>query len=212
MELKLFTVNPFFENTYLAVESGNAVLFDPGFFDQSEYNQFEEELKSTGAELKAIVLTHAHVDHIIGLKKVKESYDVPVYLHEDDLFFWNNFAEQAAMFGLQAEPFGFTPENLSEQQNWDATGISFDIFFTPGHAPGHLSFYRPQEQILIAGDTLFQGSIGRTDLYKGDMNTLEESIRKKLYTLPDETVIYPGHGPETKIGVEKKTNAFVRAE
>ncbi len=212
MQLYQFTVNPFYENTYLATEGENAVLFDPGFFDDNEFKQFESKLQESGVGLSAIVLTHAHVDHVIGLKKVKQKYDVPVYLHQEDLFFWENYVMQASMFGLEVEPFDFNPTHLDPQKNWSETGISFDVLFTPGHAPGHLSFYREQEGLVIAGDTLFQGSIGRTDLYKGDMQTLANSIREKLYTLPDDTVVYPGHGPATKIGVEKKTNGFVRSD
>lgn len=210
MQLHHFTVNPFYENTYLAIEDQTAVLFDPGFYDEAEFGEFEDKLNQAGVQLSAIVLTHAHVDHIIGLKKVKQNYDVPVYLHKDDIFFWENYVMQAGMFGLEVEPFDFSPTHIEPQNNWSETGISFDVLFTPGHAPGHVSFYRQQEGILIAGDTLFQGSIGRTDLYQGDMQTLINSIRNKLYTLPDDTVVYPGHGPATKIGVEKKTNGFVR--
>ncbi len=212
MDLHQFTVNPFYENTYLAVEGEAAVLFDPGFFDENEFRQFEQKLSKSGAGLRAVVLTHAHVDHIIGLKKVKSRFDVPVYLHRDDMFFWENYVTQAGMFGLEVEPFDFTPTHLPPQSGWDETGISFDVLFTPGHAPGHLSFYRSQEGLVIAGDTLFQGSIGRTDLYKGDMDTLAKSIKQQLYTLPDETIVYPGHGPATDIGTEKQSNAFVRME
>lgn len=211
MELKKFEVGPFTQNTYLLIENNQALLIDPGFSSPDEYKAFKTELNRTGAELQAVCLTHAHVDHILGLHKVLNDFDLPVYLNHSDLFLWNNFEQQSQAFGFRSVGFDFTPEPLPEQKDFTIGNFSFDVIYTPGHAPDHVSLYFEEDGLLIAGDVIFFESIGRTDLYKGDFNTLASSIREKLYNLPDDTSVYPGHGPATTIGREKDHNAFVKA-
>jgi glyoxylase-like metal-dependent hydrolase (beta-lactamase superfamily II) len=210
MQIHSFTVGPFAENTYLLTNSEEALLIDPGFHDNSEINAFEQKMGELNASLKTVLLTHAHVDHVLGLHKILDAYDVPVYLNNSDPYLWNNFASQAQMFGFQAEGFNFEPENLPAQNSWSVGSFTFDVFYTPGHAPDHVSLYSAEDNILIAGDALFKEGIGRTDLYKGDMEVLKKSIREQLYSLPNKTTVYSGHGPSTTIGHEKKANPFVR--
>ena len=212
MKLKTFTVGPFSENTYLLVKNDEAILIDPGFFEDEEFKAFKSELRDAGAKLIAVCLTHAHVDHVMGLSSVLEEFDVPVYLNQSDTYLWENFPQQANMFGIQSAGFDFVPEPFEEQKNFSIGNFTFDVLYTPGHSPDHVSLYFEDENLLIAGDVLFFKSIGRTDLYKGDFDLLASSIREKLYKLPDETAVYPGHGTATKIGSEKKNNAFVKAE
>ncbi len=211
MKIKHYTVGPFSENTYLISENGSAILIDPGFFEPHEFQIFKNDLAESGSKLIAVLLTHAHVDHVLGLEKVLKEFDVPVYLNHSDLNLWNNFSDQAKRFGFNAPDFDFIPENLSEKKHFTIGPFSMDVIYTPGHSPDHVSLYFPDLQILIAGDALFRESIGRTDLYKGDFDLLASSIREKLYTLPGDTKVFPGHGPSTTISHEKKQNAFVKA-
>ncbi len=210
MQVHTFTVGPFAENTYLLTEKGNALLIDPGFYEQEEVTAFEQKLETEQVALSAVLLTHAHVDHILGLQKVLKSYEVPVYLSNEDHYLWNNFSNQATMFGFKAQAFGFEPEPLPIQKKWHVDNFTFDTLYTPGHSPDHIALYNEENGLLIAGDALFREGIGRTDLYKGNFKLLEQSIKDKLYTLPDETKVYTGHGPPTTIGHEKKTNPFIR--
>lgn len=210
MDIHSFTVGPFAENTYLLVANKKSLLIDPGFYEDHEFEALQETLSETGADLHAIVLTHAHVDHVLGLQVTIDHYDVPVYLNDTDRYLWNNFASQAQMFGFKAKPFTFTPSTLKEQKGWSIGPFSFDVLYTPGHSPDHISLYQPEEGVVIAGDALFKQGIGRTDLYKGSFERLEQSIREELYALPDETEVYPGHGPKTTVGYEKKNNPFVK--
>lgn len=210
MQIKKYTVGPFAENTYLINEGEEALIIDPGFSEQKEYRAVKSKIEEQGLSLTAILLTHAHVDHVLGIDKVLDDHDVPVYLNDSDRYLWDNFASQAAMFGFQIDDFLFDPEPLPVSQEWQIGNFIFDVRFTPGHSPDHVSFYSKSDGVVIAGDTLFKEGIGRTDLYKGDFSTLEQSIREQLYTLPDETIIYPGHGPETTIGHEKQANPFVK--
>lgn len=212
MELQTFTVGPFSENTYLLIKGEHALLVDPGFYDVREFRSFKSELDDSGAELLAVCLTHAHVDHILGLHKVLKEFEVPVYLNHSDLYLWKNFEQQSKVFGLHSGGFDFIPEPMDEQEQFSIGNFIFDVIYTPGHSPDHVSLYFKKEGLLIAGDVIFYESIGRTDLYKGDFDLLASSIRNKLYKLPDETSVYPGHGPATKIGREKKHNAFVKEE
>lgn len=210
MKLHSFTVGPFAENTYLLINGVDALLVDPGFNESAELQAFQKKLDKSQASLKGVILTHAHVDHVLGLQKVLNAYDVPVYLNDTDRYLWNNFASQAQMFGFRASDFNFTPEPLPAKKGWTIGSFTFHNIYTPGHAPDHISLYHKESEILIAGDALFREGIGRTDLYKGSIEVLKKSIQEKLYSLPDGTTVYPGHGPKTTIGHEKKTNPFVR--
>lgn len=212
MNIHSFTVGPFAENTYLLTHEDNALLMDPGFYKDHEFKAFQNELSKSGHELIAILLTHAHVDHVLGLAKVLDHFQVRVYLSDIDRYLWNNFSSQARMFGLQAKGFDFEPEVLPEEHGWQLGSFTFDLFYTPGHSPDHIAVYHPESGTLLAGDTLFKEGIGRTDLYKGSFEQLEQSITEKLYTLPNDTAVHPGHGPKTTIGYEKEHNPFIRAE
>jgi hydroxyacylglutathione hydrolase len=209
MEITVLTVNPFQENTYVVSEGSDAIVVDPGFANHAEFGAFRKVIEKNAAGLKAVLLTHAHVDHIMGLQRVLDYYEVPVYLSHADLHLWENYMPQAALFGIQAQPFMFTPHDYPLGRI-EIGKIVFDVIHTPGHSPDHVSLYAPVDGVLIAGDVLFRESIGRTDLYKGDFEELERSIREKLYVLPDMTRVLPGHGPETSLGHEKKYNPFVR--
>ncbi|MTI89233.1 MAG: MBL fold metallo-hydrolase [Balneolaceae bacterium] len=208
MELKKFEVGPFLENTYLLNKGEENLLIDPGFSRESEYKVFRETMNG---ELLAVVLTHAHVDHVQGLSRVLQDYDVPVYLNEEDRFLWENYGSQAKMFGINDGGFNFTPEPLPSDGSFTIGSFTFECLYTPGHSPDHNSLYFKETQCVIAGDALFKESIGRTDLYKGSLPLLEKSIREKLYSLSEKTTVYPGHGPLTTIGHEKTHNPFVKA-
>ena len=210
MDVKEYTVGPFAENTYLISKDQKAILVDPGFFDPSEFTVFKNDLEESDTQLIAVVLTHAHVDHIMGLDKVLKEFDVPVFLNHSDLYLWNNYPDQTQRFGFRTSGFDFTPEEIAEQKDFSIGPFIFDVLFTPGHSPDHVSLYFRDEQLLVAGDALFRESIGRTDLYKGDLDLLTKSIREKLYKLPEETKVLSGHGPSTTIGYEKINNNFVK--
>lgn len=210
MDVKQYTVGPFSENTYLLTRDQKAILIDPGFFDPREFTVTKNDLEESGAELIAVVLTHAHIDHIAGLDKVLKEFDVPVYLNHSDLYLWENYPDQATRFGFRASGFDFTPKELPEQKAFSIGPFTFDVLFTPGHSPDHVSLYFADKSTVVAGDALFRESIGRTDLYKGDFDLLAKSIREQLYTLPDDTKVLPGHGPSTTIGYEKANNNFVK--
>lgn len=207
MEVEIFEVGPFLENTHLLTLSETHLLIDPGFSREPEFQKFKEAV--TG-ELKAIVLTHAHVDHVLGLNRILRDYDVPVFLSDKDRFLWDNFGSQAQMFGINQGGFDFTPKILPSEGKFEIGDFSFTCLYTPGHSPDHVSLYFNSEELVIAGDALFKESIGRTDLYEGSFEVLEKSIKEKLYTLPEQTKVYPGHGPTTTIGHEKKFNPFVK--
>ncbi len=211
MHIKNFEVGPFMENTYLLSKDAAGIIIDPGFSNENEFTSFSNYLSQENIELKAVVLTHAHVDHILGLQRLLKDFDIPVYLNTNDLFLWENFGNQATMFGLNQIGFSFTPEALPASGSFEVAGFTFECLYTPGHSPDHTSLYFEKDNMVIAGDALFRESIGRTDLYKGDFELLEQSIQEKLYSLPEETVVYPGHGQETTIGHEKKNNPFVKA-
>jgi len=210
MVVESYTVGPFSQNTYLLTHKGEGLLIDPGFYDPTEYQQFKRDLAENEIELLAILLTHAHIDHVLGIDKVLADIDLPVYLNHSDLYLWNNFPNQAAMFGVRTAGFDFIPHPLPETSGMTLGSFTFDVLYTPGHSPDHVSLYFKNENQLIAGDVLFNQSIGRTDLYKGNFDTLAKSIREKLYTLPENTVVWPGHGPKTTIGFEKVNNGFVK--
>ena len=209
MQLQVFTVGPFEENTYLLIESGRALLVDPGFFEDHEYRAFRKSLEESGNSLLAVVLTHAHIDHVLGLHYVLQDFECEVYLSDKDRYLWDNFETQAKAFGFNLKGFDFEPEPLPSDVEWSLGPFTFNNIYTPGHSPDHVALYHAEEELIISGDTLFKQGIGRTDLYQGSFDVLEKSIRNKIYTLPDETAVYPGHGPKTTVGEEKRNNPFI---
>lgn len=211
MILHSFTVNPFAENTYVLSDSGRALIVDPGFFYQAEIDRLKRYMDTSGIAPVAVLQTHAHIDHILGIPAVLSQWPgLPVYMHPEERENWRRVPETAARFGYKMDPIPDVTTDLTSLGKIDLHGFEMEIRHVPGHAPGHLVFWFETDGILIAGDTLFQGSIGRTDLFKGDFTTLEAAIRSELYSLPDDTIVYPGHGPQTTIGEEKLTNPYVR--
>ena len=196
----------FAENCYLVADAAarEAVIIDPG----EEAPLFLATLQRCGWTPTAIWLTHAHIDHVLGVAAVKRAHDVPILLHPADRMFYDNVERQAAMFGIRGEQPPPPDGVLADGQQVTVGRFAFDVVHTPGHSPGSVSFLG--HGLALSGDVLFAGSIGRTDLPGGDMATLAATIKAKLYRLPDETRVLSGHGPETTIGEEKRTNPFVR--
>jgi len=209
MKLERVVAGPFAENTYLLHDNKQCLLIDPGFYSEAEFGKFKERLQALEAGLTAVILTHAHLDHVLGLRRVVQEFEAPVYLCHKDLYLWENVEMQGQMFGFPFPAFDFTPRELPVRDEWSIGPASFEVRYTPGHAPDHVSLYLKEQGWLLGGDVLFRESIGRTDLYKGDFDVLAQSIREQVYTLPADTKVWPGHGPETTVSHEKANNPFV---
>ncbi len=208
MEILTFTGQGFGENAYLAVceESRSCVAIDPG----AGAGALCRAVDAGGLNLEAIFLTHAHLDHIEGVSTVRDHHpDVPIWLHPDDLLLYRGAPRQAAMFGLSADPQPEPTHEIVPGVDLTFGSCAFEVRFAPGHAPGHVVFVAPDEGLALVGDVVFQGSIGRSDLPGGDLQTLMKSIRQQVLTLPDEITLYPGHGPATTVGRERATNPFL---
>ena len=205
LDLITLTNGAFAENCYLLVEreSGQAAIVDPG----EEAELFLRRLKTERARLTAVWLTHSHVDHILGVARVVAATGAPVYLHPADRPLYEALPQQGNWFGLTPEPPPPPGYDLAHGMHLALGGLAFEVRHVPGHTPGHVAFVG--HGVALVGDALFAGSIGRTDLPGGDAATLLASIRDQLLTLPDATVVYPGHGPETTIGRERRTNPFL---
>lgn len=207
-----FTFNPFDENTYIIHDpvTLEAAVIDPGCFSAEEEKEIESYIKGERLNIKYLINTHCHIDHIYGNNFVNRKYNPEYLIPEKDLFLLENAQKMGISFGVYIEnvdpPTGFYDES---------TKISLGEFtlkplFTPGHTPGEYCLYEEKSGILIAGDVLFEGSIGRTDLWGGNHQTLLDSIHSELLILPDETIVLPGHGNLTRIGVEREHNPFLQ--
>lgn len=211
MLLHTAAVAPFFKNGFLVAceQTREGVLIDPG----DEVDDLLSAVKSTDVRIRAILLTHAHLDHITGVGRAKNALGSPVWLHADDQFLYDAIVEQGAMFGLRVEKQPPVDAHYVPGTPFYFGRYQVDVYHTPGHCPGGvcLAIGRTEEthRTLFVGDTLFAGSIGRTDLPGGDHRTLIHSIRTVLFGFPDDTLVHPGHGPDTTIGKERRTNPFL---
>lgn len=200
-----FTGGSFGQNGYLVrcARSNHGILVDPG----SSVDQMLAAAEKAGTVIDAIVLTHAHLDHVDGVAEAKRETGAPVYLHPDDEPLYKQVLAQAQWFGVKVEMPPPVDEYLRPGTPVTFGECSMDVFHTPGHAPGHVILVG--DGVAIVGDCVFSGSIGRTDLPGGDFQTLMKSIREHILTLPEETILYSGHGPETTVGHERATNPFL---
>ena len=209
LHIHIFQFNPFSENTYVLFnDQKNGVIIDPGNWNEKENEILENFIEEKEISIQNILLTHAHIDHVLGLQWAFDTYKVAVKMHEEEKDVLDRNPMSARNYGFDFKPFVGDIELLSEGEKYFIDEDSFEIFHVPGHSPGSIAFYNEAQKFVISGDALFQGSIGRTDLYRGNHEQLLESIRTKLFTLPEETEVYSGHGNATQIGFEKNHNPF----
>ena len=212
MKIKSFTFNPFQENTYIIYDkTKECLIVDPGCYTEEEKNILKEFITKQKLTPTKLINTHCHIDHILGNKFVHQQWGVPLYIHKADLPLLENAKKISEMYGFENYEDSPLPQHYLEEENIITCGkSSFNILFTPGHAPGHICLLNKKNNIIISGDVIFKNSIGRTDLPGGDHNTLMNSIMKKIFPLPNETQMFCGHGPITSLGSEKKYNPFLQ--
>lgn len=205
MELNSMVVGPLGVNCYIISEKGNAVVVDPG----GHSDEIIDFLESNGLKPLAIVNTHGHFDHIGGVTALIEKYDIPFLLHKDDEFLCSHGAETSVMFGFDKMRNPQVTSYLEDKAELDFEGIKITVIHTPGHSPGGVALYLKDIKSVLTGDSLFLESVGRSDFPYASTEQLLKSIKDGLFTLPDDTKVYPGHGPASSIGHEKSYNPFL---
>jgi glyoxylase-like metal-dependent hydrolase (beta-lactamase superfamily II) len=211
LNVSFFTFNAFQENTYIiSNEKKQCWIVDPGMYDKRETEQIISYISENKLQPQAIINTHAHIDHIFGVQPLIDKYNIPFGLYELETEVLKMAAGSAVVFGFDDFKQVPKPTFFIKTGTLQLGDDTLEVYFTPGHSPGSISFYYAPGKWVIAGDVLFSGSIGRTDLPGGNFDTLLNSIRTHLFTLPDETIVLSGHGPETTIGHEKKYNPFLQ--
>lgn len=211
IQVHSFTFNQLQENTYiLADQTKECVIIDPGCYDRREKAELKQFIAAQGFTVKLLLNTHCHVDHVLGNHFIKTTYHVPLLIHELEQTTLRAVQAYAPMYGFNAYEPTDADQFISEKDTITFGNSSLDILFVPGHSIGHLAFYSKEDGFCINGDVLFRGSIGRTDLPNGNFDTLMNSIFTKMYALPDETLVYCGHGQVTTIGHEKKYNPYAK--
>ncbi len=211
MEIKQFVFSPFQENTYVVyTDDLYAMIVDPGCYSTEEENKLRLFIESKGLKVTHLVNTHLHLDHAFGNSFVEETWNVKTEAHAGDAFWLKGMAGQCRMFGLDLRaPAPGISKELLEGDQISLGNETFNVLHVPGHSPGSIVLYNAKEHFLFAGDVLFEGSIGRTDLQGGNYAQLIKGIQEKLLVLPNETIIYSGHGIPTTIGKEKSSNPFL---
>jgi hydroxyacylglutathione hydrolase len=208
MILEMLTVGPFQENCYIIGDenSGVGAVVDPG----DEAARIALAVEQTDLDVESILVTHAHIDHVGAVAALGDEYACPVLMHAESEPMLKQLPTQAMMMGLKFGKVPAVDRHIGDGEVLEVGELRLQSLYTPGHAPGHLAFYVEDESLVLSGDALFAGSVGRTDLPGGSMEVLMRSIEERLLTLPDETRIFPGHGPQTEIGNERTTNPFLR--
>ncbi len=211
LKLQKFTFNPFQENTYILWDkiTLEAAVIDPGCISSEEENALLNFISEEKLKVKYLINTHCHIDHVLGNAFVKEKYGCKFYAPELDVPFLEKVIEQGKMFGMEVIQSPNPDEFITEDLILKLGELKMKFIFTPGHTPGEYCLYFESEKICIAGDVLFKEGIGRTDLWGGDYETLISSIQEKLFVLPDEVKVFPGHGDATTIGHEIIHNPFL---
>jgi hydroxyacylglutathione hydrolase len=208
MILETLTVGPFQENCYIVgdEESGIGAIIDPG----EEAARIAMAVEQTGLDIGSLIITHAHIDHVGAVVTLVDEYACPVLMHAEAEATLGQLPTQAMMMGLRFGKLPTVDRHVGDEEVLEVGGIRLRSLYTPGHAPGHLAFYVEDRDLVLSGDALFAGSVGRVDLPGGSMEVLMRSIEERLLTLPDETMVYPGHGPQTTIGKERASNPFLQ--
>ncbi|HLP13061.1 MAG TPA: MBL fold metallo-hydrolase [Flavobacteriales bacterium] len=211
LTVQKFTFNPFSENTYVVyADNKEAAIIDPGCFHREEEQELETFINDNKLTVKRLLNTHAHIDHVFGNQFCATKWGLPLELHEKDIITLKRMPAAAELWGIKGYKESPQPGALlTEGQKIKLGNYELDVVFVPGHAPGHVAFISHSEKFIIGGDCLFQGSIGRTDLPGGSLEVLMHSIKKQFLNLPDDYVVFSGHGGETTIGRERKSNQFI---
>ncbi|MES2480298.1 MAG: MBL fold metallo-hydrolase [Bacteroidota bacterium] len=211
LQVYQISFNPFQENTYIiSNEEHQCWIVDPGMSNTSEQQEMLSIINEKKLIPQAIINTHAHIDHILGVDFLANEFTIPFFIHEKELPVLQNASNTAKMFGFHYEGVQTPVQFYSERAPLMLGNDSIEIRFVPGHSPGSIAFYSKNDKWVISGDALFAGSIGRTDLLMGNYDQLVRSIKEQLLTLPDDTIVYSGHGVPTKISIERGSNPFLQ--
>jgi hydroxyacylglutathione hydrolase len=208
--IQSFENNPYQENTYILFdESNECAIIDPGMYTSVEQNEVVNFIRNNHLKPVLLLNTHCHIDHVLGNKFISDQYGLKPRFNAGELPVLEAVVAYAPMMGIRYEVSPLPDEFLPEQGTIQFGNTELTLVFAPGHSPAHLCYYDKKDNILIGGDVLFRGSIGRTDLPGGNFKQLLTNIEQKLFALPDDCIVYPGHGPETTIGFEKQHNPFL---
>lgn len=209
LHIKSFTLGFAAENTYIIyADNKSAWLIDPGSKSSGETDYIANFIKEKGLKIEKILLTHAHIDHVLGLQWAFDTFKTPVLMHREEQQILDMFQMSGMRFGFQLPSINVEVKYIKEGDKLTLDDEEFEIYHVPGHSPGSVVYHNTTSKFMFSGDVLFKGSIGRTDLYKGNHDQLIESIKTKLFVLDPETAVLAGHGDPTLIGTEKKTNPF----
>lgn len=211
LNIQKFVFNPFSENTYLLWDNDvlDALIIDPGMYEPSEEQRFNLFVEKKNLNLKFLINTHSHIDHILGNAFIKNKYNTIFLAPKEDEFLFDIMEKEYKNFGLEYAASPKADKYITENEPLIIGNSEGKFIFTPGHTPGEFCLYFEKEEICFTGDVLFREGIGRTDLWGGNYDTLTDSIKNKLYLLPENVKIFPGHGQESTIGYEKRNNPFV---
>ena len=212
MKIEVFAFNPIQENTFVVYDenSGECAIVDPGCINNNEFEILKGFISANDLKPVKLVNTHCHFDHILGVERCRAEWNLAWEAHPADAFLVSNAQAQAAMFGVSIAPIQAAETALADGSEIKVGNAVLKAIHVPGHSPGSICLYENESQFLLAGDVLFRGSIDRTDLPQGDYDTLINGIKSKLFILPDNVKVYPGHGPSTTIGFEKANNPFLQ--
>ncbi len=211
IKIEKFVFNTFMVNSYLLYdETGDCILIDAACYEPEEEDEIRNFLEANNLTLIRNLNTHCHIDHILGNNFIAQTYKIRPEYHEKSALFFHTLKEIGSSFGYGISQVPEPNRFLEDGETIQLGNSSLKVLYTPGHAEGSVCFYCEDQKFVITGDVLFKDTIGRTDLPSGDFDQLMRSIKTKLFTLPGETIVYPGHGPETSIGYEMVNNPFIR--